>query len=183
MASQREPISKQLRFEVFLRDSFTCQYCGRSAPDVVLHVEHKHPVSRGGKNDIGNLVTACSACNLGKGARVLRRPAESTLCSQVSETEISDELDLTALDLVPLRAVPAAETQEQGIKRVNAHRRACARQQQQTLAALYEADRRAFHYEEFGQAARFEDAILQVFDLYAEDPRDEYDQEDYERCQ
>ena len=30
---EREPISKKLRFEVFKRDSFTCQYCGSKAPD------------------------------------------------------------------------------------------------------------------------------------------------------
>lgn len=34
--SKRKSISKKLRFEVFKRDGFTCQYCGRMAPDVVL---------------------------------------------------------------------------------------------------------------------------------------------------
>lgn len=33
---RRKPISKKIRFEVFKRDGFTCQYCGRMAPDVVL---------------------------------------------------------------------------------------------------------------------------------------------------
>ena len=44
---KRVPISKALRFEVFKRDSFTCQYCGRSAPEVVLEVDHIVPVSKG----------------------------------------------------------------------------------------------------------------------------------------
>lgn len=48
---KRVPISKALRFEVFKRDSFTCQYCGRSAPEVVLEVDHIVPVSKGGTND------------------------------------------------------------------------------------------------------------------------------------
>ena len=38
---KRKSISKKARFEVFKRDSFTCQYCGRTAPDVVLHLDHK----------------------------------------------------------------------------------------------------------------------------------------------
>lgn len=62
-------IGKKLRFEVFKRDSFTCQYCGQSPPDVVLHVDHIHPVSKGGGDDTTNLITACAACNQGKGAR------------------------------------------------------------------------------------------------------------------
>jgi len=67
----RKAISKKLRFEVFKRDSFTCQYCGRSAPDVVLHVDHINPVAGGGGSDILNLITSCLDCNLGKGAREL----------------------------------------------------------------------------------------------------------------
>ena len=62
----REPISKKLRFEVFKRDAFTCQYCGKSSPEVVLHVDHIKPVSKNGKNDILNLITSCSDCNFGK---------------------------------------------------------------------------------------------------------------------
>lgn len=61
-------ISKRKRFEVFKRDSFTCQYCGQKAPDVVLEVDHIEPRSKGGKDDILNLVTACLECNRGKAA-------------------------------------------------------------------------------------------------------------------
>jgi hypothetical protein len=64
-------LGKKLRFEVFKRDKFTCQYCGRSAPDIILHVDHIEPVSRGGKDDLLNLVTSCRDCNLGKGNRQL----------------------------------------------------------------------------------------------------------------
>ena len=67
----RKAISKRLRFEVFKRDGFACQYCGKKAPDVVLHVDHVSPVSKGGKNDILNLITSCSDCNLGKRPREL----------------------------------------------------------------------------------------------------------------
>jgi len=74
--AQRKAIGPKLRFEVFKRDSFTCQYCGGKAPDVVLSVDHIKPVCEGGENEILNLVTACSDCNLGKGPRELSDDAE-----------------------------------------------------------------------------------------------------------
>lgn len=68
---ERQPIRKSVRFEVFKRDSFTCQYCGEKAPDVVLEVDHISPVADGGSNDILNLVTACRSCNSGKSDKKL----------------------------------------------------------------------------------------------------------------
>lgn len=62
---------KSLRFEVFKRDKFACQYCGVKAPEAILHVDHLTPVSAGGQNELLNLITACNACNFGKGARLL----------------------------------------------------------------------------------------------------------------
>lgn len=69
--AERKPICKKMRFEVFKRDSFRCQYCGRSAPDVILEVDHIKPVAEGGKNTLLNLVTACRDCNRGKGKRLI----------------------------------------------------------------------------------------------------------------
>ena len=69
--AERKAISKKLRFEVFKRDGFKCQYCGRQAPDVILEVDHIEPVSKGGKNNILNLITSCRDCNRGKGKRLL----------------------------------------------------------------------------------------------------------------
>lgn len=65
--TKRTTISKKVRFEVFRRDSFTCQYCGRKAPDVVLECDHILPVAEGGENDMMNLITSCRDCNRGKG--------------------------------------------------------------------------------------------------------------------
>lgn len=65
------PISKSLRFDIFRRDKFTCQYCGRRPPDVVLEVDHIAPVSRGGDDDPSNLITSCYECNRGKGTKTL----------------------------------------------------------------------------------------------------------------
>jgi hypothetical protein len=69
--AKRKTISKKTRFEVFKRDSFTCQYCGRMAPDVVLEIDHIDPINNGGTNDIMNLITSCFDCNRGKGKRKL----------------------------------------------------------------------------------------------------------------
>jgi len=62
-------ISKKLRFEVFKRDGFTCQYCGRTPPEAILEVDHFKPKSKKGKDDINNLVTSCFDCNRGKSNR------------------------------------------------------------------------------------------------------------------
>jgi len=59
-------LSKKLRFEVFKRDGFKCAYCGKSPPTVTLEVDHIEPVSKGGMDDINNLITACFDCNRGK---------------------------------------------------------------------------------------------------------------------
>lgn len=68
---KRKALSKKVRFEVFKRDSFTCQYCGASAPEAVLNVDHIKPVAKGGTNRMTNLVTACFGCNSGKSDREL----------------------------------------------------------------------------------------------------------------
>ncbi len=54
------------RFNVFLRDSFECQYCG-SREDLTF--DHVLPRSRGGRTTWDNVVTACAPCNLAKGGR------------------------------------------------------------------------------------------------------------------
>ena len=69
--SKRKAIPKKIRFEVFKRDKFTCQYCGESAPDTVLEIDHIIPFAKGGSDDILNLVTSCEDCNAGKSDRML----------------------------------------------------------------------------------------------------------------
>ena len=56
------------RFNVFLRDKFSCQYCGSNNE---LTFDHLLPRSKGGKTDWDNVVTACSSCNVKKGGRLL----------------------------------------------------------------------------------------------------------------
>jgi hypothetical protein len=69
--TERKTLSKKVRFEVFKRDSFRCQYCGAEAPNVLLHVDHIKPLAEDGTDDLMNLITSCEPCNAGKGARPL----------------------------------------------------------------------------------------------------------------
>lgn len=85
----RKAITKGVRFDVFKRDKFTCQYCGAHPPSVILHVDHIHPVSKGGTNAVANLITACLPCNIGKGAKSLNEAPQSLKdkAAEVAERE------------------------------------------------------------------------------------------------
>lgn len=78
-------LSKKLRFEVMKRDAFMCGYCGKSAPHVVLEVDHVVPRASGGSDDPDNLVTACFDCNRGKGATPLGNPVPGEMPTKVKE--------------------------------------------------------------------------------------------------
>lgn len=60
------------RKNIFRRDGFRCQYCGRKESD--LTIDHVVPKSRGGGDSWENLTTACKPCNTKKGSRT---PAEA----------------------------------------------------------------------------------------------------------
>lgn len=65
----KRDINLRLRFLVMQRDNFKCCMCGRSpanTPNLVLHVDHIKPWSKGGETVFENLQTLCSDCNLGK---------------------------------------------------------------------------------------------------------------------
>jgi 5-methylcytosine-specific restriction endonuclease McrA len=59
---------------LFARDGYSCQYCGRHRRELkgreFLTRDHVVPLSRGGGNDWGNVVAACSPCNNRKGNRL-----------------------------------------------------------------------------------------------------------------
>ena len=71
-------ISKKLRFEVFKRDGFQCQYCGKTPPEIVLEIDHIKPRKKKGQDNIENLITACFDCNRGKGATELKTAPPKT---------------------------------------------------------------------------------------------------------
>lgn len=59
-------VSKRLRYEILRRDNHTCRYCGVTAPNAPLRIDHVTPVALGGTDTPDNLVTACEPCNSGK---------------------------------------------------------------------------------------------------------------------
>jgi 5-methylcytosine-specific restriction endonuclease McrA len=76
------PRVKLTRREVFIRDNYTCQYCGRQSGD--LTIDHIIPRHRGGGHSWDNLVSACKACNHRKGGKSLQE-ARMMLRSQPKE--------------------------------------------------------------------------------------------------
>jgi 5-methylcytosine-specific restriction endonuclease McrA len=61
------PRVKLSRREIFIRDSYTCQYCDRQMTD--LTIDHVIPRSRGGQHVWDNVVSACRQCNHRKGGK------------------------------------------------------------------------------------------------------------------
>lgn len=74
------------RYNIYLRDQFTCQYCGEEKEARNLTFDHVWPRSLGGRSNWLNVVAACQPCNYHKGARtpkqagmrLLKEPAEPT---------------------------------------------------------------------------------------------------------
>lgn len=64
------------RENVYLRDSFTCQYCGEKPHRSELTFDHVIPKSKGGTLDWENAVTACKRCNSYKEDRT---PSEASM--------------------------------------------------------------------------------------------------------
>ena len=83
------------RHRIMRRDGYTCVYCGSKKN---LTIDHIIPKSKGGDNSWKNLVTCCSPCNRIKGdktpeqagMKMIRRPYEPTLFSDVINPSISD---------------------------------------------------------------------------------------------
>jgi 5-methylcytosine-specific restriction endonuclease McrA len=63
------PRVRLCRKEVFRRDEYTCQYCGRKTHRLTM--DHVMPRYRGGRHSWQNLVSACPACNRRKGGKTL----------------------------------------------------------------------------------------------------------------
>ena len=74
------------RENIFKRDEYTCQYCGKKLPGNELTLDHVYPKSRFGPDTWENIVACCKECNQYKakrtpkeaGMKLLRRPARPT---------------------------------------------------------------------------------------------------------
>ncbi len=88
MIRRPRPKIKLSRREVFRRDDYTCQYCGRQTNDLTL--DHILPKHLGGEHTWMNIVAACPGCNHHKGGRelaeahmhLLRNPQEPPASAQ-----------------------------------------------------------------------------------------------------
>lgn len=92
-------VSKRLRYEVLRRDNHACRYCGATAPDVKLNVDHVIPTSLGGPDKPTNLVTACADYNAGKTS------------SMPNATAVADVDQDTLLRALAMKQVAALEAQ------------------------------------------------------------------------
>lgn len=90
MVKQRRPQAKLTRRRVFIRDQYTCQYCGKQTRELTL--DHLTPRHLGGKHRWDNIVSACKVCNQRKagrspkeaGMKLLRKPFQpSPACHYV----------------------------------------------------------------------------------------------------
>jgi hypothetical protein len=74
VAGQRALMTSSLREKIKNRDNHTCQTCGLSTADeknLLLEIDHKIPLSKGGFTTESNLQTLCWRCNRKKGAKLL----------------------------------------------------------------------------------------------------------------
>lgn len=79
---------------VFARDGFTCQYCGLRISMRTGTRDHVLPRSRGGRDVLSNVVTACHGCNAAKGDRT---PAEAGLILTHEPRALTEEEKLHCL--------------------------------------------------------------------------------------
>jgi hypothetical protein len=91
---KRKPVSTRTRFEIFKRDNFTCQYCGRKPPEIILEIDHITPVSKSGDEDPINLLTACFDCNRGKSNIEIKNKKERPDLKQINEENLEREIQL-----------------------------------------------------------------------------------------
>ena len=82
--TKKKQIVRFSRINVFLRDQYSCQYCGCKFPKHHLTLDHVIPIVQGGQKSWENIVTACKPCNQRKGGRtptqasmkLIRRPKQ-----------------------------------------------------------------------------------------------------------
>jgi hypothetical protein len=64
---QQRAIAGAIQQKVWVRDDFTCMYCGAKMGNVQLTVDHWIPLEDGGQNEMSNYLSACRRCNKEKG--------------------------------------------------------------------------------------------------------------------
>lgn len=107
-------VSKRTRFEVFKRDGFSCQYCGRTPPTVTLEVDHIIAIANGGEDRRDNLISACFDCNRGKSDVPLAAVPESLATRMEERRERAAQIKSYNKFLNKLRDQESADVRELG---------------------------------------------------------------------
>jgi len=115
MEPKRKQLSVRTRFEVFKRDRFTCAYCGRTPPTVVLEVDHILPVAMGGTGESHNLITSCWDCNHGKADRPLSDVPKPLVDQLTFEVEARQQLEEYNAYLMEVRENEQEEARKIGV--------------------------------------------------------------------
>ena len=102
LSNQRKDV-KFSRPNIYARDNYTCQYCGKKRDPKHLNFDHVHPRSKGGLTNWTNITTACLSCNLRKGSKTL----EEAGMSLRSLPRRPKTLPMSATSLVLPASVPA----------------------------------------------------------------------------
>jgi 5-methylcytosine-specific restriction endonuclease McrA len=98
LIKRKRNLVKFSRLNIFIRDKFTCQYCGEKFKIRELTIDHVIPLNREGLSDWENIVTACRTCNNKKGGKTpkeagmqLIRPPRRPYWLLTSLTTVKDE--------------------------------------------------------------------------------------------
>ncbi|MBM7607244.1 transcriptional regulator with XRE-family HTH domain [Lysinibacillus composti] len=82
------------RYNILLRDNFTCQACGVTAPSAPLEVSNIIPLSLGGNTTIENSITLCSNCHKGRELQISESGLEDDIFVKRFNIDLSDYRDL-----------------------------------------------------------------------------------------
>lgn len=90
------------RMNIFLRDKFCCQYCGKQFKSHELTFDHVLPRVKGGKTTYTNIVSACISCNTKKGSKQdmypIREPKAPTVNQLAGSRLVKDNLHHSWMD-------------------------------------------------------------------------------------
>ena len=75
-------IKQNMRLAIYIRDDFSCVYCGSQEN---LSLDHVTPYSKGGGDKHNNLVTSCCSCNSRRGNKSIFDFATLDTCKAILE--------------------------------------------------------------------------------------------------
>lgn len=94
---KQSPSVRFNRVNLFIRDDFTCQYCGTRLPSGELTFDHVIPRADGGRTSWDNIVAACVPCNARKGSSRSMKPRIPPKVPTLHEMARKAPVDVTRL--------------------------------------------------------------------------------------